>query len=86
MVQRVVEVDAAPVGYVHTDEAAASRGVRQGLLLVGGANERGVAAIELDGLAIGRTELHVGRRQQVLQHNLLRRGGLVELVDIDECK
>ena len=59
------------VGNANTDKAARARGVHQGLSLVGGANERCVAAILLDGFAVWRTELDVARRQQVLQHDLL---------------
>jgi len=56
----------------------------QQLHLVGGADERGVATILLNGLTVWRTELHIARRQQVLQHNLLRIRGLVKLVDVDK--
>ena len=84
MVQVVLEVDVA--SNAHTDEAPRTRGIHQWLLLVRGTDERGVTAIQLDGLAIRRTELHVGRRQQILQHNLLRRAGLVELIDVDQRK
>ena len=57
---------------------------RQQLHLVGGADERGIAPVLLDGLAVRRTELHIARRQQVLQHNLLQVRGLVKLVDVDK--
>ena len=57
---------------------------RQQLHLVGGADERGVATILLDGLTVWRTELHVARRQEVFQHDLLQVRGLVKLVDVDK--
>ena len=57
---------------------------RQQLHLVGGAEERGVATILLDGLTVWRTELHVARRQEVFQHDLLQVRGLVKLVDVDK--
>ena len=84
MVDVVCKVDVLAAWDAHADESALTRRIHQRLHLVGGADERGVAAILFDGLAVGRTELHVARRQQVFQHNLLRVGGLVELVDIDQ--
>ena len=84
MVDGVAEVDVA--SHPHTDEPPRTRRIHQGLLLIGGADERGVAAILLDGLAIGRTELHVAGAQQVFQHDLLAVGGLVELVEVDDGK
>ena len=86
MVKIILEVDVLVVGDAHADETARTSGIHQGLLLVRGANERGVSAELLDGLAIGRTELHLCRRQQVLQHDLLRGSGLIKLVDIDHRK
>ena len=86
MIQTVCKIDVLASGNAYADETARTRRVHQWLLLVGGTNERGVASVLLDGLAVRRTELHVARRKQILQHNLLRRGGLVKLVDIDERK
>ena len=40
----------------------------------------------LHGLAVGRPELDVGRRQQVFQQHLLALRHLVELVDVDQRK
>ena len=86
MVEIIRKVDVLTCRNTHTDEPSRTRGIHQWLLLIGGADERGIASILLDGLTVGRAELHVARRQQVLQHNLLRVGGLVELVDVDERK
>ena len=86
MVEIVCKIDVLASWNAYADEAARTRGINQRLLLVGGADKRGVASILFDGLAIRRTELHVARRQQVFQHNLLRVGGLIKLVDIDERK
>ena len=84
MVDGVAEVDVAR--YLYTDETAAACGVCQWLGLVGGSDERGIAAILSDGFAVGGTELDVGGGQQILQQHLLALGGLVELVDIDQCE
>ena len=86
MVDRILKVDVLAVGDAHADKATASRGIHQRLLLVRGADERCIAAELLDGLAVGRTELHFCRRQQVLQYDLLRIRCLVELVDVDQRK
>ena len=84
-VKKVVgEVDVARD--VHADEASGTRGICKGLGLVGGTNERGIATVLLIGLAVWRTELHIGCGEQVFQEDLLTGGGLIELVDIDECK
>lgn len=84
MVEVVFEVDVASA--LHTDEPSAARGVHQWLHLVGGADERGVALILSDGLAVGWAELHVACREQVFQDDMLAGGGLVELVDVDQSK
>ena len=84
MVQIVLEINVAI--YTDTDETARASRIDKGFQLVGGAYERGVATILLDGLAVWRTELHVARRQEIFQHYLLRIGGLVELVDIYQRK
>ena len=84
MVQIVCEVDVLASRNAHADESAGASRINQRLQLISGTDERGIAPVLLDGLAVRRTELHIARRQQVLQHNLLRIGGLVELVDVDE--
>ena len=84
MVQVVCEVDVLASRNAHADEAAGASRINQRLQLISGTDERGIAPVLLDGLAVRRTELHIARRQQVLQHNLLRIWRLVELVDIDE--
>ena len=71
---------------VHTDETACAGGVGEWHLLVGGADERCVTAVTLVGLAVGRTIVQFGCRDEILQHNLLPLGNLVELVEIDERK
>ena len=38
------------------------------------------------GFAVGRTVFQVGRRHQILQHNLLPLRNLVELIEVDKCK
>ena len=86
MVQVVCEIDVLASRNAHADESTRTCGVYQRLRLVGGTNERGIATILLDGLAIRRTELHVARRQQIFQYDLLSISGLVKLVDIDERK
>ena len=86
MFEIIRKVDVLACRNAHADETSRTRGIHQWLLLIGGADERGITTILLDGFAVGRTELDVGRRQQIFQHNLLRVGGLVELVDVDERK
>ena len=84
MVQIIREVDVAI--HAHTNESSRTCWIHQGLQLVGCTNKRGVSTILLDGFAVWRTELHIARRQQIFQHNLLRVGGLIKLVDVDEGK
>ena len=84
MVEIVLEIDVSCDA--HTDETTRTCWVNEGLHLVGCADERGIATELLDGLAVRRAELHIARRQKILQDNLLRAGSLVELVDIDERK
>ena len=55
----VLEVDVLARRDAHTDKASAARGIHQRLLLVGGADKRGITPELLDGLAVGRTELHL---------------------------
>ena len=69
---------------VDADEASAAAGVGQGHTLVGGADERRIAAVAGIGFAVGRAVLEVGGGDEVLQHNLLALGYLVELVEVDE--
>ena len=68
----------------HADEPTASAWVGQGRALVGGADERGIAAVAGVGLAVGRAVFQVGGRHEVFQDNLLPLGDLVELVEVDE--
>ena len=68
------------------DKPAAAAGICQWRTFVRGADERGIAAMAGIGLAVRWTVLQVGGRHEVLQHNLLTLGNLVELVEIDECK
>ena len=86
MIQIVSKIDSLASRNAHTDKSAGACRINQRLQLIGGTYERGIATILLDSLAIRRTELHVARRQQVFQHNLLRIGGLVKLVDVDKRK
>ncbi len=67
-----------------TDEATGTRGIRQWHLLVGGADERGIAAVRGIGLAVRRTVFQVGRRDEVLQHDLLALCHTVELIEVDQ--
>ena len=55
VVHVVLEVDHARS--LHADEAARAGGIGERLHLVGGTDERGVAAVLLNGLAIGRAKL-----------------------------
>ena len=75
VVDGVAEIDVA--SHADADESTRTCGIHQGLLLIGGTYERGVAAILLDGFAVRRTELHVARAQQIFQYDLLTVGGLV---------
>ena len=84
MIEIVLEIDMTR--HTDTDETTRTRGIDKRLQLVSSADKRGITAIEFDGLAVRRTELDIARRQQIFQHNLLRRGSLVELIDIDEGK
>ena len=86
MVEIIRKVDVLASRNAHADETSRPRGINQWLLLIRGAYKRSITTILLDGLAVGRTELDVARRQQVLQHDLLRVGGLVELIDVDQRK
>ena len=58
MIEVVIEIDVAR--HADAGETPRTRGIDEGLLLVGGADERGIAAILLDGLAVRRTELDIG--------------------------
>ena len=60
MVQVVLEVDVLVVVDGYADETTRTCRVNEWLLLVGGADERGVATELLDGLAVGWAELHFG--------------------------
>ena len=84
VVHRRLEVDVALDG--DANEPSATRRVCQRHRLVGGANERGVAAMTGIGCAVGRTVLQVARRHEVLQHDLLPLGDLVELIEVDQRK
>ena len=84
MIEIILEIDIAI--YTHTDESTTSRWIDEGFQLVGGTNKRGVATILLDGLAVRWTELHIARREQILQHDLLRVRRLIELIDVDKGK
>ena len=86
VVEIVGKVDILVLGDAHTHKTARTCGVNQRLLLVGGAYQGGIAADQLDGLAVGRTEFYVGRRQQIFQYDLLCVGCLVKLIDIDQGK
>ena len=59
VVEVVFEIDVSC--HTHTNETARTGWVNEGLHLIGGADERGVTAILLDGLAIRRSELHIAR-------------------------
>ena len=74
------------VCHLHTDETTRTRGIRERLGLVGGADERGIAAVLFISLAVRRAELHVSRREQILQQDLLPGCRLVKLVDVDQRK
>ena len=80
MVQGVVIIDVSR--HSHAYETSAARRVGQRFPLVRRADKRGVAAILLDCLAVRRPELHVGRREQILQHHLLSLCRLVKLIDV----
>lgn len=74
VVEVIVEVDVAST--LHTDEPPAARGIHQRLHLVGCADERGVALVLSDGLAVEWAELHIACREQVFQDDVLTGGGL----------
>ena len=59
MVEIILEVDVAIDTYA--DESTTSCWIHQWFQLVGGADKRGVTAIELDGLAVRWTELDIAR-------------------------
>ena len=61
MVQVVCEVDVLASRNAYADESAGASRINQRLQLISGTDERGIAAILLDGLAVRRTELHVAR-------------------------
>ena len=71
-------------GDAHAEEAARAGGIAEGLQVVGGGDEAGIAATTGDGLAIGLTELHVALRQELLELRLSAKGDSIELVDVDE--
>ena len=69
---------------IDADEAARACWVDQRAQVIGGGDEGGKALALFEGLAIGRSELHVVLRNEVLEDGLLRLRHSIELVDVDE--
>ena len=70
--------------YSDADVSAASRGVAERMLIVGGRQERGVSRTVFLALSEDRATVHLHLGEGLLELALLRRSHVSQLVDVDE--
>ena len=72
--------------HTYTDKPSATAWIGQRGTLIRRTDKRGIAAMTRIGLAVRWAIFQIGGRYEILQHDLLTLGDLIELIEIDERK